>query len=125
MEVTDAQYNYEKKLLEISSEVIPELPTVSGSLKQKIEQKRREDTEILEKLRSWVNIYEDVFIINYYRDEIGLAFQPCAIMDDRLLKRYASDNGNLDTHYGYHKDKKVCILSASKDLGNNSSARTI
>uniref|UniRef100_U9UFC6 DUF8211 domain-containing protein n=1 Tax=Rhizophagus irregularis (strain DAOM 181602 / DAOM 197198 / MUCL 43194) TaxID=747089 RepID=U9UFC6_RHIID len=74
-EVTDAQYNYETKLLEILSEVIPELPT-----------KKSEDTKILEELRSWVNIYEDAFIVNYYRDEIGLAFQPCAIMDDRPLK---------------------------------------
>ncbi|PKC54256.1 hypothetical protein RhiirA1_542949 [Rhizophagus irregularis] len=41
IEVTDAQYNYETKLLEILSEVIPELPTVSGSLKQS-ERKKRE-----------------------------------------------------------------------------------
>ncbi|CAG8588913.1 hypothetical protein GLOIN_2v1883375 [Rhizophagus irregularis DAOM 181602=DAOM 197198] len=118
MEVTNAQYNYEMKLLEISSQVIPELPTVSGPLKQcerkkrekrrlqilqDIERKKLEDTEILEELRSW----------------------PCAIMDDRPLKRRASDNGNLDTHYSYHKNKKVRILSALKDLGNSSSARTI
>ncbi|CAG8726036.1 uncharacterized protein OCT59_005973 [Rhizophagus irregularis] len=140
MEVTNAQYNYEMKLLEISSEVIPEIPIVSGALKQserkkrekrrlqklqEIERKKHEDTEILEELRSWVYRYETIFDVNYYRREIGLAFQPCAIMDDRPLKRRASDNGNLDTHYGYHKDKKVCILSALKDLGNSSSARTI
>ncbi|CAB4396218.1 unnamed protein product [Rhizophagus irregularis] len=90
MEVTDAKYNYETKLREISSEVIPELPTISGSLKQskrkkrekrrsqklqEIERKKREDTEILTELRSWVNTYEDAFIIGYYRDEIRLAYQ--------------------------------------------------
>ncbi|PKK46642.1 hypothetical protein RhiirC2_803773 [Rhizophagus irregularis] len=112
MEVTDAHYNYEMKLREISSEIIPELPPISGSLKQK-------------DLRSWVNIYENTFIVNYYRDEIGLAFQPCAIMDDRPLKRCANGNDNLDTHYGYHKDKKVCILPTSKDLENSLSTRTI
>ncbi|PKB94347.1 hypothetical protein RhiirA5_439000 [Rhizophagus irregularis] len=121
MEFTNAQYNYEMKLLEISLEVIPNLPTVSGSLKQgkrnkrekrqlqvlqEIEQKKQEDIEILEQLHSRVFNYENIFTIEYYTKEIGLAFQPCAIMDDRPLKRCASDNGNLDTHYGYHKDKK-------------------
>ncbi|EXX71993.1 hypothetical protein RirG_073580 [Rhizophagus irregularis DAOM 197198w] len=140
MEFTDAHYNYAKKLIEMSSEVIPDLPTVSGPLKQserkkmqkqrlqkfkEIEQKRCEDTEILEDLRSRVDTYENYFVVGYYGNEIGLAFQPCAIMDERLLKRRANDNGNLDTHYSYHKDKKVCILSASKDLGNGPSARTI
>ncbi|PKK77260.1 hypothetical protein RhiirC2_771531 [Rhizophagus irregularis] len=140
MEVTDAHHNYELKLLELSIEVTPEVPPVSGHLSKseykkrekrrkekelKLAQKKREDTKILEELRSWVNTYEDAFIIGYYRDEIGLAFQPCTIMDDKPLKRRANDNGNLDTHYGYHINKKVCILSASKDSGNSSSARTI
>ncbi|CAB5186343.1 unnamed protein product [Rhizophagus irregularis] len=123
-----------------SDQVTPEVPTVSGHLSKseykkrekrrkekelKLAQKKREDTNILEELCSWVNTYEDVFTIGYYRDEIGLAFQPCAIMDDRPLKRHANDNGNLDTHFGYHINKKVYILSASKDSGNSSSARTI
>ncbi|CAG8751750.1 4307_t:CDS:2 [Rhizophagus irregularis] len=140
MEFTNAQYNYEMKLLEISSEVIPDLPTVSGPLKQserkkhekrrlqllrEIERKKQEDTEILEELYSRVHNLENIFCIEYYTKEIGLAFQSCAIIDDRPLKRSASDNSNLDTHYGYHKDKKVCILSASKDLENSSSTRTI
>uniref|UniRef100_U9UNC6 Uncharacterized protein n=1 Tax=Rhizophagus irregularis (strain DAOM 181602 / DAOM 197198 / MUCL 43194) TaxID=747089 RepID=U9UNC6_RHIID len=112
MEVTDAHHNYELKLLKLSIEVTPKVPP-------------REDNKILENLRSWVTRYEDAFIIRYYRDEIGLAYQLCTIMDDRPLKRHANDNGNLDTHYGHHKDKKVCILSALKDLENSSSFRTI
>ncbi|PKY25932.1 hypothetical protein RhiirB3_528238 [Rhizophagus irregularis] len=34
-------------------------------------------------------------------------YGPDAIMDDRPLKRRANDNGNLDTHHGHHKDKKI------------------
>ncbi|PKC00760.1 hypothetical protein RhiirA5_427731, partial [Rhizophagus irregularis] len=112
MEVTDAHHNYELKLLEMSIKVTPVVAP-------------REDNEILENLRSWVKTYEDVFIIEYYRDEIGLNDQSCAIMDDRPLKRRADDNGNLDTHYGYHKDKKICILSTSEDLEISSSIRTL
>ncbi|PKB94486.1 hypothetical protein RhiirA5_438653 [Rhizophagus irregularis] len=139
MEFTNAHYNHGMKLTEISSEVIPDLPTVSGPLKEserkklekrqsqllkEFEQRKRDNAEILENLNSWVIIYEDA-LADYFRKDISLAFQPCAIMDDRPLKRRANDNGNLDTHYGCHKDKKVCILSALKDLGNSPSARTI
>ncbi|PKC57370.1 hypothetical protein RhiirA1_472604 [Rhizophagus irregularis] len=28
-------------------------------------------------------------------------------MDDRILKRRADENGNLDSHYSLHKDKKT------------------
>ncbi|CAG8729015.1 2029_t:CDS:2, partial [Rhizophagus irregularis] len=106
MEVTDAHHNYELKLLKLSIEVTPKVPPVSGHLLKPLAQKKREDNKILENLRSWVTRYEDAFIIRYYRDEIGLAYQLCTIMDDRPLKRHANDNGNLDTHYGHHKDKK-------------------
>ncbi|PKK56664.1 hypothetical protein RhiirC2_721722 [Rhizophagus irregularis] len=121
--VTDALHNYELKRLELSIEVTPEIPSVSEYLLKseykkcekrrkeialKLAEKKREDTEILEELYSNYNKYEGTFIAAYYRDEIGLAFQPCAIMDDRLLKRCATDNGNLDTHYGYHINKKGC-----------------
>ncbi|PKB92878.1 hypothetical protein RhiirA5_443068 [Rhizophagus irregularis] len=41
MELTTAHHNYEQKLLEISSAVIPELPPISGPLKQS-ERKKRE-----------------------------------------------------------------------------------
>ncbi|PKC72597.1 hypothetical protein RhiirA1_452107, partial [Rhizophagus irregularis] len=140
MEVTDAHHNYELKLLEMSIEVTPEVAPVSEHLPKREYKKRekrrkekaiafakkqREDNEILENLRSWVKTYEDVFIIEYYRDEIDLTYQSCAIMDDRPLKRRADDNGNLDTYYGYHKDKKICILSTSEDLEISSSIRTL
>ncbi|EXX79238.1 hypothetical protein GLOIN_2v1527507 [Rhizophagus irregularis DAOM 181602=DAOM 197198] len=52
-------------------------------------------------------------------------YGPDAIMDDRPLKRRANDNGNLDTHHGHHKDKKVCMLSTLKGLEKSSSIRTI
>ncbi|PKK64169.1 hypothetical protein RhiirC2_854510 [Rhizophagus irregularis] len=133
---TDIHHAYQSKLLELSTEVIPEIPPISEfsskpeyhklvkRRKDQLAQKKREDAEILEELRSRVDCIEDVFIIEYYRDEIGLAYQPCAIMDDRPLKRRAKDNGNLDTHYGYHINKKVYILSIPKDLENSSSSRT-
>ncbi|CAG8767439.1 18215_t:CDS:2, partial [Rhizophagus irregularis] len=50
------------------------------------EQKKQEDTEILEDLRSRVINEDDIFYIEYYRNECSLAYQPCAIMDDRPLK---------------------------------------
>ncbi|CAG8717537.1 hypothetical protein GLOIN_2v1491859 [Rhizophagus irregularis DAOM 181602=DAOM 197198] len=139
MQVTDNKHEYEMKLLEISSLVPPELPIVPGPIKnserkkrekrhsqklKEFERKKQEDTEILEDLRSKVINEDDIFYMEYYRKEYSLTYQPCAIMDDRPLKRSASDNGNLDTYYGYHKDKKVCILSAPKDLENSSSTRT-
>ncbi|PKK62425.1 hypothetical protein RhiirC2_790412, partial [Rhizophagus irregularis] len=110
--ITDAHHQYELKSLELSTEVIPDVPPASGYLPKK-------------ELRSRFSNLDLALIVNYHRDEIGLDFQPCAIMDDRPLKRRANDNGNLDTHYGYHINKKVYILSTSKDLENSSSSRTI
>ncbi|PKB93217.1 hypothetical protein RhiirA5_441985, partial [Rhizophagus irregularis] len=139
MQVTDHIHDYEKKLLEISSLVPPELPIVTGPIKNSerkkrekrhaqqlkdFERKKQEDTEILEDLHGWVTNEVDIIYMEYYRGDYSLAYQPCALMDDRPLKRKARDNGNLDTHYSYHLDKKVCILSASKDLENSSSTRT-
>ncbi|PKB95237.1 hypothetical protein RhiirA5_368057, partial [Rhizophagus irregularis] len=139
MQVTDNKHDYVMKLLEISSLVPPELPIVTGPIKnserkkcekrhsqmlKEFERKKQEDTKILDDLRSRVINEDDIFYIEYYKNEYCLAYQPCAIMDDRPLKRSASDNGNLDTHYGHHKDKKVCLLSASEDLENSSSTHT-
>ncbi|PKC74372.1 hypothetical protein RhiirA1_388169 [Rhizophagus irregularis] len=41
------------------------------------------------------------------KPEVGLKYFPCALMEERLLKRRACDNGNLDTFYGLHKYKKI------------------
>ncbi|PKC57630.1 hypothetical protein RhiirA1_497707 [Rhizophagus irregularis] len=121
MQVTDHIHDYEKKLLEISSLVPPELPIVTGPIKNSerkkrekrhaqqlkdFERKKQEDTEILEDLHGWVTNEVDIIYMEYYRGDYSLAYQPCALMDDRPLKRKARDNGNLDTHYSYHLDKK-------------------
>ncbi|PKC55467.1 hypothetical protein RhiirA1_475559 [Rhizophagus irregularis] len=43
-------------------------------------------------------------------------YGPDAIMDDRPLKRRANDNGNLDTHHGHHKDKKIYRYTLLKPM---------
>ncbi|GBC22134.2 hypothetical protein GLOIN_2v1674323 [Rhizophagus irregularis DAOM 181602=DAOM 197198] len=126
MQVTNNKHEYEMKLLEISSSVPPELPIVTGPIKnserkkrekrhsqklKEFERKKQEDTEILADLHSRVINEDDIFYMEYYKSDYSLAYQPCAIMDDRPLKRSARDNGNLDTHYSYHIDKKIATTS--------------
>ncbi|CAB5201791.1 hypothetical protein GLOIN_2v1765875 [Rhizophagus irregularis DAOM 181602=DAOM 197198] len=129
MEYTTAQHDYELKLLEVSSI----MQTVPGSLKKskqrkrekEIAQKKQEDTEILEELFNCVKTIDHAIYMEYHREEVGLKYQPCALMEDRTLKRCANDNGNLDTFYGHHKNKKVCMISTLKDLEMSSSDNII
>ncbi|PKC52925.1 hypothetical protein RhiirA1_480375 [Rhizophagus irregularis] len=116
MEYTDARHDYELKLLEVSSTI----QTVPGSLK-KSEQKKREkdiakkeqeDTQILEELLNRVITLDHAIYSEYHREEVGLKYLPCALMEKRLLKRRACDNGNLDTFYGFHKTKKFLFVHA-------------
>ncbi|CAB5188079.1 unnamed protein product [Rhizophagus irregularis] len=97
MQVTDHKHEYEKKLLEISSSVPPELPIVIGPVKnserkkrekrhsqllKEFERKKQEDTDILEDLHYWVTNEENMIYRKYYRSDYSLAYQPCALMDD-------------------------------------------
>ncbi|GBC49703.2 hypothetical protein GLOIN_2v1601737 [Rhizophagus irregularis DAOM 181602=DAOM 197198] len=101
MQVTNHKHEYEMKLLEISSSVPPELPIVTGPINnserkkrekchlqklKEFDRKKQEDTEILADLRSRVSNEEDIFYMEYYKKDYSLAYQPCAIMDDRPLK---------------------------------------
>ncbi|UZO24611.1 uncharacterized protein OCT59_016907 [Rhizophagus irregularis] len=81
--------------------------------------------EILEELLNRVENLNHAIYMEYHRKVVGLKYLPCALMEERLLKRRACDNGNLDTFYGLHKYKTVCINSISKDLVISSSNITI
>uniref|UniRef100_U9TT89 Uncharacterized protein n=1 Tax=Rhizophagus irregularis (strain DAOM 181602 / DAOM 197198 / MUCL 43194) TaxID=747089 RepID=U9TT89_RHIID len=89
MEYTTARHDYELKLLEVSSNT----QTVPVSLK-KSEQRKREkelqkkilkDNEILERLRDRVDAIDHAIYTEYHQEEVGLKFEPCAIMNDRPL----------------------------------------
>ncbi|CAB5159190.1 unnamed protein product [Rhizophagus irregularis] len=49
-------------------------------------QKAEEDEEILTHLRERIAHIDHVIYIKYHREEVGLKFHPCAVMDDRILK---------------------------------------
>ncbi|PKY32338.1 hypothetical protein RhiirB3_450456 [Rhizophagus irregularis] len=130
MEHTTAHHTYELKLREVSSDAqIVLAPLVRPSnhdicnrekfLRQK-SKKAEEDKVVLEDLRNHVEHLDHAIYCGYHRPEVGLKFYPCVVMDDRILKRRALDNGNLDSHYSLHKDKKVCIIPTSRALIKNS-----
>ncbi|PKC02742.1 hypothetical protein RhiirA5_424789 [Rhizophagus irregularis] len=130
MEYTTAYHNYELKLREVSAKALIVLePLVRPSnreyrnrekyLLQKLKNEE-EDKEILAELLNRVEHLDHAIYCEYNRIEVGLKFYPYAVMDDRILKRRAIENGNLDSHYGLHKEKKVCIISTSWDLENRS-----
>ncbi|CAB5206073.1 unnamed protein product [Rhizophagus irregularis] len=135
MEYTTAHHNYELKSREVSSKAqIVLAPLVRPSnrefrnrekfLRERM-QKAEEDKEILADLRWRVEHLDHAIYCEYHREEVGLKFHPCAVMDDRILKRRADENGNLDSHYSLHKDKKVCIISTLRDLEKSSTVNTI
>ncbi|PKB97084.1 hypothetical protein RhiirA5_431733 [Rhizophagus irregularis] len=90
MEYTTVHYDYELKLLKVSSEA----QTVPVSFKKseqhkrekELQKKKREDNEILEYLRDHVDTIDHAIYTEYHRKEVGLKYQPCAIMEDRALK---------------------------------------
>ncbi|GBC34061.2 hypothetical protein GLOIN_2v1771882 [Rhizophagus irregularis DAOM 181602=DAOM 197198] len=74
-------------------EVSSNTQTVPVSLK-KSEQRKREkelqkkilkDNEILERLRDRVDAIDHAIYTEYHQEEVGLKFEPCAIMNDRPL----------------------------------------
>ncbi|PKY27436.1 hypothetical protein RhiirB3_478569 [Rhizophagus irregularis] len=116
MEYTTAYHNYELKLREVSAKALIVLePLVRPSnreyrnrekyLLQKLKNEE-EDKEILAELLNRVEHLDHAIYCEYNRIEVGLKFYPYAVMDDRILKRRAIENGNLDSHYGLHKEKK-------------------
>ncbi|CAB4421843.1 unnamed protein product [Rhizophagus irregularis] len=132
MAYTDAFHSYELKKLEIASRP-PCLPVTKNTNKKKQKKKNKQadiaststtmpavmtDKETLEELQSEVLNY-DHGVYEHYRK--ARAYEPeTMIMDVNLSKRRADINGNLDTHYGLHMTKKVCI--ALNRLGSDVSS---
>ncbi|PKY51598.1 hypothetical protein RhiirA4_468733, partial [Rhizophagus irregularis] len=132
MAYTDAFHSYELKKLEIASRP-PCLPVTKNTNKKKQKKKNKQadiaststtmpavmtDKETLEELQSEVLNY-DHGVYEHYRQ--ARAYEPeTMIMDVNLSKRRADINGNLDTHYGLHMTKKVCI--ALNRLGSDVSS---
>ncbi|CAB4415006.1 unnamed protein product [Rhizophagus irregularis] len=133
MTYTNAFHDYEIKKLEIASRPQP-LP-VPKNIKKKGKQKKKNqqadkastststpdimtDKEILEDLEYYVHFYEDH---PYRTRSLYEIHEPeLMVMDANLTKRCADINGNLDSHYGFHITKKVCI--ALDRIGSDTSS---
>ncbi|CAB4424275.1 unnamed protein product [Rhizophagus irregularis] len=132
MTYTDVFHDYEVKKLEIASRP-PPLPVPKNTKKGKQKKKNKQadnastststpdiktDKEILEDLDDLVRYYEDHPYMT--RRQARLYEPDTMVMDANLTKRCADINGNLDSHYGFHITKKVCI--ALDRLGSDTSS---
>ncbi|PKY48391.1 hypothetical protein RhiirA4_463975 [Rhizophagus irregularis] len=112
MEINNTHHARELKKIEIFDKASrhPKNPgkhqhTYQSSVIQK-------DQEILEELNDSFSSWDLALTVHHskYRSEDLISD---TIMEDNPLKRRADINGNLDSHYGVHLNKRVCILSHS------------
>lgn len=119
MEVQNAHHAYESMVIEVSLKP-PLRPEYLSSKQKKMKMvftsksDFNKDQEILEDLKSDIGNLQVAMIIGFEQERW---YRPFAVnMDARPPKRRANDNGNLDSLYGFHIDKKLRSLPTLKGL---------